>query len=88
MTLDADHYRINIPAIYSFLKEKDEDERYEYISKLAIITGVPICIVVVYVIELFGNSLKLTEKLQQLKSFYHVDDIVNTKVNINVDNKV
>jgi fatty-acid desaturase len=77
MILDANQYRVNIPAIASLLKDKTQEERVEWVAKLAIITGVPICITAVYVGELFGFTPELTAKLQVLKAFYHVTEIVN-----------
>lgn len=59
------------------LKEKTPEERVEAIGKLAIITGVPIVIVAVYIGELYGFTEQLNGKLVQLKAFYHIDDIEN-----------
>ena len=75
-TLDADKYRINIPAIRALLDPKTDEERLAYIGNLAIITGVPIIIVGVYVRELYGDIPGLAEKHERLMRFYQIDEVI------------
>jgi hypothetical protein len=82
MTIDADQYRVNVLVIKQLLIDKTDVERLESISALAIITGVPIVIVMVYIIEIYGEIPGITEKLYRLMKFYHIDKIENTEVKI------
>ncbi len=82
LTLDASKYRINVPLICHHLKDKTDKERVDMVGALAIITGVPIVIVAVYLIEMYGDMPGLVDKLHRLMKFYHVDKIENTEISI------
>lgn len=77
MTLDADKYRLNVDAIKSLTKDKDDAERIEFLGVLAIATGVPIIIVAVYLGELYGFSDALNATIGRLKAFYNIIDVLN-----------
>jgi len=79
MILDADNYRVNIPAIQGLMKDKSEKERFEMIGTISVATGVPIIIVCCYYGELFGFSEPLNEMIERLKKFYGVTDVRNVK---------
>lgn len=79
MTLDADHYRVNVSAIKNMLKEKSDAERMEAIGVISVSTGVPIIVVCCYVGELFGFSEELKQRIETLKAFYHVTEVLNVK---------
>ena len=77
--LDADQYRINVNAIEQHLKDKDDVDRLESVSKLAIMTGVPIVIVAVYIKELYPDLPGINGKLLRLMDFYDVNEVLNRK---------
>lgn len=77
--LNANQYRINIPSIKHLTKELSKEARLEFISNLAIITGVPIIIVCCYVGEIYGFTPDLLAKIEYLKKFYTVDEVLNVK---------
>jgi hypothetical protein len=79
VTLDADTYRINFNNIAHLTKDKTPSERIDFIGELAVITGVPIIITCVYLGELYGFSEQLESKIQLLKTFYGIDEVVNRK---------
>ena len=80
MTLDANKYRaVNAPLIATYLNPKTPEERLEFIGRMALITGVPIVLVAVYVGELYGFTDKLYDKLEVLKKFYQIEKIDNIK---------
>ncbi len=76
MTIDTTKYRVNIPYIQYILAEKTLKERYEFISILALTTGVPIIAVCVYVLELYGKDEYVEGLLNRLKQFYLVTNIL------------
>lgn len=79
MTLDADHYRVNIPSIKLILEDKTPVERAEFIGNIAVITGVPIIIVACYVGEIYGFTSELDQMIQRLMSFYTIKEVLNVK---------
>jgi hypothetical protein len=80
MTLDADSYRVNVPAIQNMLKDKEsEAERIEHLSVISVALGVPIIIVCCYYGELFGFSEPLKDMIERLKKFYTVTEVLNVK---------
>jgi len=79
MKLDADAYRVNIPSIRLMTEDKTPAERLEYIGNLAVATGVPIIIVLTYIGELYGFSPEIDAKLETLKAFYTVKEVINVK---------
>jgi len=80
MTLDADNYRVNIPAIQQMLANKtSEKERFEMIGTISVALGVPVIIVCNYYGELYGFSEQLHEMIERLKKFYGVTEVLNVK---------
>lgn len=79
MTLNADHYRASLPDIITFTKDKDSKERFNMLSILAIVTNVPIIIVCVYLIELYGPDEKVSNQMERLKKFYKIDEVLGIK---------
>lgn len=82
MTLDCDQYRINVVSIKALMDPKSDKERTEFISSLAIITGVPIIIVCHYVGELYGFTDALEARIGRLKHFYKVTEVFNSNRSI------
>lgn len=79
MTLDANSYRVNIKPIYDMTIEKTPKERLQFLSILAVATGVPIVIVACYLGELYGFDEPLIAQLERLKLFYTVKEVLNVK---------
>lgn len=79
MTLDADHYRINVQPIADLTREKTEAERIQMLGVLAISTGVPIIICCVYLGELYGFSEELVKTMERFKTFYHITEVKGIK---------
>lgn len=75
MTLDADEYRINIPFIKEMTKNLTDKERYDFVSELAVVTGVPIIIICIYLTELYGHTVELDAFANRMKLFYNVSEI-------------
>lgn len=82
MHLDANDYRARIDYIKSLTADKDSDERYDFISILSVATGIPVIIVVYYLIELYGEEDRLYELVERLKLFYNVKNVLNIKERI------
>ena len=79
MVLDADNYRVNVPAIQNMLKDKSEQERFDMLGTVSVALGVPIIIVCNYYGELFGFTEQLHEMIERLKKFYGVTHVLNVK---------
>lgn len=77
MIMDCNQYRINVEPIRKLLGPKSEQERFEFIATLAVVTGVPIIVVCCYVGELYGFSAQLYTKIARLKQFYTIDTVLN-----------
>lgn len=75
--LDCNLYRINVEPIRLLLKDLPDEQKVPFISNLALITMVPIIIVCYYVIELYGELPGLISLIEDLKRFYHVDEVIN-----------
>lgn len=76
MILDSKRYRTNISFITFLTKDKTLEERVEMISHLAVSTGVPVAIVITYLIELYGESKELLDYLEGIKKFYRIKEIL------------
>lgn len=74
--IDANKYRINVKAIKLMLDKKKPEERFSHIGKVALASGVPIIIVCYYVGELYGFTDELNQKIDRLKKFYTVDNVL------------
>lgn len=79
MILDANDYRLRTDYIKSLTVDKDSDERYDFISILSIATGIPVIIVVYYLMELYGEEERLFARANSLKKFYNITDLRNVK---------
>lgn len=79
MTLDCNKYRINVGPIRALTKGKSQKERYQLISSLAIVTDVPVIVVVCYLGELYGFDKDMIALLFLLKDFYHITDVLNVE---------
>lgn len=77
MILDADNYRLQIPYIIGLTKDKTMEELLKYSSIVSVASGVPIIIVIYYLIELYGFDLDLYKKIEILKQFYRVTEVIN-----------
>lgn len=82
VVLDADAYRVNIPTIKLLTEDKTPEERMKYIGNIAVITGVPIIVVVVYIEEIYGTTSELQSKKKSLMEFYTVSEILNVRSKI------
>lgn len=80
MVLDANAYRVNIPSIRLLTEDKTPSERIKYSGNIAVATGVPIIIVLVYIGEIYGSSQELHSQIASLMKFYSVDEVLNVKV--------
>jgi hypothetical protein len=71
--VDANKYAASVKAIEGLLKDKDDKERSESISSIAVATSVPIIAVILIVIDLFGPQQSLYDMLSRMMRFYKVD---------------
>lgn len=70
MLFDPEKYRINISYIKHYLEDKSKEERYSSISMLAVVTGVPVLVICVYLIELYGDDMGIRALMVRLNEFY------------------
>jgi hypothetical protein len=77
MTLDASRYRLQMTYIIGLTKDKTPEEIYDLVSIVTIASGVPIIVVLYYLIELYGFDKKLYDKIGRLKEFYGVTEVIN-----------
>lgn len=63
--------------IIGLTKDKSPEEIYELVSTVTIASGVPIIVVLYYLIELYGFDKKLYDKIVRLKKFYSVTEVIN-----------
>lgn len=76
MILDANAYRINIPAIAAWRKSRPDEPLIEAIGLMAIAYSVPIIVLCHYIGELEGYSEPLNSFISRLMLFYGVDKVV------------
>lgn len=79
MRADANDYRLRIQYIKDLVSDKDSDERYDFISLLSIASGIPVIVVVHYLIELYGPEDRLYDLADRLKLFYDIREVLNVK---------
>lgn len=79
MTLDADRYRLNVSLVEYLTKDKSPKERLELISLLAVTTGVPVIITACYIGELYGFNEEILKRIERLKDFYKIKEVLNVK---------
>lgn len=77
-SLNADNYRLNIPAIKHLTREMNAKQRLEFCGRLAIMTGVPIVVIGYYLAEIYGMDEKLKSFINKMKDFYHIGIVYNT----------
>lgn len=76
MILDANAYRINIPAIKAWREQRPDEPMLKAISAIAVAYGIPIIVVCHYLGALEGYSEELTCSIERLMAFYSVDKVI------------
>lgn len=79
MTIDLNKYRVNIPVIKAWIKQKHGQNPIDFASELAVATNVPIIVVFHYIGEIIGFSDELNDKIEKLKKFYGITKIIGKK---------
>lgn len=79
MTLNAEAYRINLPAIVSWRLQRPDEPLVEAIGAMAVAYSVPIIVVAHYIGELEGYSDWLNSFIERLELFYGVDTVTGLR---------
>lgn len=80
MTLDIDKYRINIPFIETYINNQPNMDFEAELTILAASKDIPIIAVCYYMGELYGFNTRLLNKINRLKIFYNVSNIIGHKI--------
>lgn len=84
MTLNCKDYINGLKDIHALSKKKTPKELIEFVSTLAIATGIPIIVVCYYILSLYGPNTALEDKVEFLIKFYGVKEVLNKEVGKNV----
>lgn len=76
MRLDLNHYRVNIPTVKSWIISRPETNPEDMIGEMSVATNVPIIAICYYVGEIVGFTPELEARIERLKTFYGVKEIV------------
>lgn len=79
MRVDIGRYRENYNSIFIALKDLSWEDRRKKISEIAAATHVPLIAVLHYCLEMFGSNAEVEQKLDAVKKFYQVTEVVGAK---------
>jgi hypothetical protein len=74
--LNKEYYALRRPYIHTWITNKPDVDLENEISYITLATGVPVIIVLEFVMEIIGRKEELVAKQHRLMKFYQVDEII------------
>ena len=73
MKIKAKDYLSNIPNIKNILRLRPETCRNRLATEIAACMGIPLVVVLLFIIQIEGPNAVLAEKIQRVNKFYEME---------------